>query len=138
MAAPDDENIPGDWHALRRVRPEFGEGQGTAWRPTSQAFQELTMAGITAMSVHVDERLQEGGLSATDLLDGFPTYGLAAIRIDDLRQLGLGITWWADESDGARGKAHAHVHGMSSKSLRRKVAALSSVRKIPPSAEEQA
>lgn len=135
MAATDDDAIAGEWHALRRVRPDFGEGQGASWRPTSQAFQELTMGGITAMSVHVEERLEAEGLAASDLLDGFPTYGLVVVHVKDLRELELGITWWPDESDGKRGLAHAHVHGISSKSLRRKVAAASLVRRVPPSAE---
>lgn len=116
--------VPDDAHLLRRIRPDWivaVEGGGV--RVTRQAFQDQRAPdGTEAMSVYVEEHLVQLGLSAANVLDGHPGYGLVRLPARVVRDLGLKIEWAPVAGDGTRGQAHYHVVGNKSGTIRRRLA----------------
>jgi hypothetical protein len=119
---------------LRRIRPEWlvaVEGDGT--RVTREAFQDQRAPdGTEGMSVYVEEHLVRLGLSATNVLDGHPGYGLVSLTAGVVRQLGLEIEWAPVDTDGLRGQAHYHVIGKKTGAVRRQLASACQIRVSPP------
>lgn len=102
---------------LRRVHPNWFAGEGANRTITSQAFQDS--ADGTSMSMHVERRLIDAGLTAFAALDGFDGYGLVSLTAGQLRAEGFTIEWDPDDGDGPRGQAHVVVHCNKSSSRRK-------------------
>jgi hypothetical protein len=121
---PDDPTIEDQWTLYRRVVPFWivpDNAGGT--KLSKQAFQDMTDAeGHSAVSVHINEVLAEFGLGALDLVSDFPGYGVAAVQASEVRECDLGVTRAPTDSDGDRGRAHAHINGPKPKSTQRRLA----------------
>lgn len=77
--------------------------------------------GVSAMSVYVEERLAELGIPVSEVLSGYPGYGLVAITVEAVRDQGFGVVWAPDPSQGGIGEAHADVHGAKSRKKQRRL-----------------
>jgi hypothetical protein len=116
---PDDPSIPDDARLLRRIFPGWYKGEGPEAILTSQAFDDAPDG--SSMSVFVERRLAELGLTPMDVLADHDGYGLVALEAGLVRRLDFGITWSPDATDGLRGQAHAEVHGNKSPGKRKRL-----------------
>ena len=92
-----------------------------------QAFDDLG----GSVSVYVDARLFEMGLTRDDVLAGYPGYGLLSLRALDARGCELGVIWDRVLDDGPRGDAHAGIMGNKTPSRRRRLVEASEVHEWP-------
>lgn len=68
------------------------------------------------MSVDIESKLQESALDESFCLAGYEeTHALAALRLQTIRDLGLGVTHEPLDDN----PAHGHVHGEKAKRIRR-------------------
>lgn len=131
--SPDDPGITDAVQLLRRIHPDWIVPDQQGGRKLSrQAYQDQRAEGGTAaMSVFVESRLLELGLSAVDVLDGHTGYGLAAFPASAARSCGLTVVWAPSPADGRRGLAHAHVLGDKTGSRQKALVSASTVRILP-------
>ena len=114
----DDRTILDDWRLLRRINRAWivPDGQGGT-RVTSQAFQNLSR-DPPALSVHLENVLQERGLQIVSVLDGMPTHSLVAIYAGVVRAHSQVVQRAPEDAE----PAHAHVVGDKSKSAKSRLA----------------
>lgn len=118
MANPGE--IPADCWLLRWIPPDFMDVSEQGWAPKSQAFQDIEMDGVLAMSVYLECLLLDLGLDQMCVLKGLDGYGLVALRADTVIAEGFVIELSPRPEDIPRGQAHAHLVGdKSRKSVRR-------------------
>jgi len=116
------------------VVPDGGGGM----RLSSQAFQNQSDPdGTEAMSVFVEERLNDLGADHLAVVEGFPGYGLASFSARVPRDHSLPVVW-APTDAGLRGQAHANVLGKKTRSIQKALATASSMRVWPHSADDSA
>jgi len=127
-ATPDDPEITAAAQLLRRIHPTWIVPDHQGGRKLSrQAYQDQK----SAMSVFVEERLEELGLSAADVLTDFDGYGLAAFPASAARSCGLRVVSDPNEADGLRGRAHALVVGKKTGSVQKALVSASTIRVWP-------
>lgn len=133
VSLQDQPEVDDAAQLLRRITRDWmvPDGRG-GLRLSRQAFQDLTAEdGTEAMSVYVEGRLEELGLTAQHVLDGHPGYGLAALPASAARACGLDVVWAPEPADAPRGLAHAHVLGKKTGSRQRALANASEIRVEP-------
>jgi hypothetical protein len=119
----NDAIIGDDERLLRRIGPFWAVSDGAGGkRVASAAFQDRTVSGITALSVHRESVLENHRLAPEDLLTDFDGYGLVAFTAAEARKLGLGVAPAELPDDGPRGLAHAHVHGKKTGAIKNALA----------------
>ncbi len=127
-------DVPDNTILLRRITPGWIVPDTVGgYKLSRQAFQDLPAEdGSLAMSVFVEERLVEIGLSHLSVLDGHPGYGLVAVAVAVARSRDLRVVWAPSPDDGERGRAHAHVLGTKTGSVRKTLVDGSEIRIWPP------
>lgn len=130
---PDDPGISAAAQLLRRIHPTWIVPDQQGGRKLSrQAYQDQKSEhGTAAMSVFVEQRLEELGLSAADILSDHDGYGLAAFPASAVRSCGLTVVSAPNEADGLRGLAHALVLGEKTGSRRKALVSASTIRVWP-------
>jgi hypothetical protein len=130
---PDDATILGTSTLLRRITPDWivpDNAGGT--KLSRQAFQDQTADnGIRAMSVFIQERLNELEIPLLELVADHARYGVVGFLAEVARGCNLGVTWAPTPADGPRGAAHAHVICRKTGSVQARLVA-ASVRLIEP------
>lgn len=118
----DDPTISDDEILLRRVAPEQMANEGGELRVSSNAFHDITdqQTGARAVSVFVESRVLSLGVSLPQVLEDLEGFGLVAITVREIRDLGLGVTW--APNDLSLGAAHAHLNGNKNRPVRRRLA----------------
>jgi hypothetical protein len=110
---PDDDSIPNEARLLRRVSKTIGvyrNENGSAARVSSGAFK--TRNRDEGLSVYVESKLAEIGLTALDVLTGVEgQFFLVAIPAGLVRAQGNGIVMERDPLDVRLGEAHALITG---------------------------
>jgi hypothetical protein len=124
----DDPTISDSYELWRRVHPMqvVQEEDSGAVRPTSQAFSDPSDG--TPMSVYLAEGGTCGGRTPDEVIARFPGYGLVALSVQVVRQLGLRIRRrpLPDEP------MHAEVYGQKTTRVRKALAKVSTWLIRPP------
>jgi hypothetical protein len=118
----DDASIDNGAYLLRKVHPtQMGVDDG-ALRITSNAFHDITdrETGKSAVSGFVESKLEELGASPADLVAGLDGFGVVALPVSAVRELGLGVTW--EPNSLSFGDAHVHINGKKNRTTRQKLA----------------
>lgn len=111
----DDPSIPDGSHVYRRVTSEWHKvDPGTGkHRLTTAAFSDLG----GAMSVAIGVELEDGGHEPIEVVVDHPGYGLVALRVGELRRLGLGVIRSPTEGE----LCHGDVYGKKTRSTKKKL-----------------
>lgn len=90
------------------------------------------MAGVIAMSVLVEDMLNERGFTFEDVVLPGPDWGLVGFQVSLVLELGLTIELVPEPREGELGFAHAHVFGIRRRHGIQKQLASGSVRRVWP------
>jgi hypothetical protein len=123
----DDPTILDDDLLLRRVPLQhfIWDAENQFWRPSSAAFEDHPTG--SPMSVVLASMLAAGGRGLESAVAGFAGFALAAISVEMVRNLGLGVV----RKPLPEESAHAEVTGKKSKSIRKKLA-VAAIWIVPP------
>ncbi len=106
----DDQAISNDAKLLRWIRPDVvvrDPKSASGWRLSSQAFEDSRDG--TPCSVAIESETW----SHAEILDRFPSYGIAALLAGDARAVDQKVLRWpTDEIPG-----HAYIAGRKPKSV---------------------
>ncbi|MEQ8205310.1 MAG: hypothetical protein RIA65_03975 [Woeseia sp.] len=115
----DDDSISDNDLVYRRINPEWMIWDDDPPRITSAAFQNMDG---DKMSANLQSILEDAGQSVDDLIRDWPGYGVAAISVRKMSELGQSIELAPESND----ISHIHVVGKKSRSIKKKLAASAS------------
>lgn len=108
----DDETISPQLFVLRRIPPGRIVLSDTGQRPQSNNFSNHPDGTGTSVSILVE------GRNPSDVLDGHEGFGLVQLKVEDIRDAGLGIVSAPLSED----PYHAHIQGVKTRSRLRRLA----------------